>query len=85
MELLYSQSWLLVNFLYEFEGGKYRKQALEFTKATLSGYTGERGARGYAQAHEVFARVFGLETDADWERLQLQYERFMNEKFYAVK
>jgi len=84
MEMLYAQSWLLVRFLYEFEDGKYRDKALEFTKASLEGYVGRRGARGYAQAHEVFEEIFSLHTKADWTRFQREYEKYLTAMFYAV-
>jgi hypothetical protein len=85
IELLYAQSWLLMNFLYEYEGGKYRKQVMEFTAASLKGYLGYRGARGYARAHEVFAQIMKLSTDDDWKRLQKEYERHLEAKLYEVR
>ena len=85
MELLYAQSWLLVNFLYEYKGGKYRAKTLKFTEATLRGYLGHKGARGYARAHEVFSEIFQLRTTADWQRFQKEYESHLETKLYEIK
>jgi hypothetical protein len=82
--MLYSESWLFMKFLYDGQGGKYEKQILEFTKASLRGYLDYRGARGYARAHEVFAQIFGLKTKADWDRLQKEFDRFLEQKLYEI-
>jgi hypothetical protein len=74
-----------MNFLYEDEGGKYRKQVMEVTAASLKGYLGYRGARGYARAHEVFAQIMKLSTDDDWKRLQKEYEKHLEAKLYEVR
>ncbi len=85
LEILYAQSWLLVSFMYEFEQGKYSKNAMAFTKAALRGFKDHRGVRGYAQAHEVFAKMFELKTDAAWAKFQKEYEQYMRDKFYEVR
>jgi len=83
--MLYSESWLFMKFLYDGEGGKYRQKTLEFTKATLKGYLAYRGERGYARAHEVFEQIFELKTKADWDRLQAEFDRFLEKKLYEVQ
>ncbi|MHC4959926.1 MAG: hypothetical protein ACYTGN_16295 [Planctomycetota bacterium] len=76
MELLYAQGWLLVRFLYE----KHPDKALAFTKATLKGYLGHVGNRGYATAAEVFADILQLKTSNDWKDLQRDYDAFVRDK-----
>jgi hypothetical protein len=83
--MLYSQSWLFMKFLYDGEGGKYRKKTLDFTKATLRGYLDYRGERGYARAHEVFGEIFELKTKADWDRFQAEFDRFLEGKLYSIQ
>ncbi|MHC4933396.1 MAG: hypothetical protein ACYTGV_14530, partial [Planctomycetota bacterium] len=85
MELLYSESWLFVRYLYEGSGGRYRKRLKTFTKAMLSGFLGYRGERGYPQAHEVFAQIFGLEDEEDWQRLQGEFDEYLEAKLYEIK
>ncbi len=82
--MLYSQSWLFTKFLYDGEGGKYRDKALQFTKASLKGYLGHKGERGYARAHEVFGEIFELKTKGDWDRFQAEFDRFLEKKLYEV-
>jgi hypothetical protein len=82
--MLYSQSWLFLKFLYDGEGGKYRQKTLDFTKASIKGYLDYRGERGYARAHEVFGQIFELKTKADWDRLQAEFDRFLEAKLYEI-
>jgi hypothetical protein len=82
--MLYSQSWLFMKFLYDGEGGKYRQKTLDFTKASLKGYLGHKGERGYARAHEVFGEIFELKTKGDWDRFQVEFDRFLEKKLYEV-
>ncbi len=82
--MLYSQSWLFMKFLYDGEGGKYRAKTLEFTKASIKGYLGYRGERGYARAYEVFGQIFELKTKGDWDRFQAEFDRFLEAKLYSV-
>jgi hypothetical protein len=84
LSMLYSESWLFVRFLHEYEGGRYRAKTLEFLKATLGGYRGRRGEHGYARAHEAFAQIFGLATDADWERMQKEFDGYLEKKLQEV-
>ena len=83
-DMLYSQSWLFVKFLYEGEGGKYQKKMLEFTKASIRGYLDYHGERGYARAHEVFGQIFELKTNGDWDRFQAEFDRFLEAKLYEI-
>lgn len=83
--MLYSQAWLFMKFLYDGEGGKYRDKTLKFTKATLGGYMGFTGERGYARAHEVFGEIFELKTKGDWTRFQAEFDRFLEEKLYSIQ
>jgi hypothetical protein len=83
--MLYSQSWLFMKFLYDGEGGKYREKTLKFTKASLKGYLGHKGERGYARAHEVFGEIFELKTKGDWDRFQAEFDRFLEGKLYSVQ
>ncbi len=83
--MLYSQSWLFMKFLYDGEGGKYRKKALDFTKASIRGYLDYRGERGYARAHEVFGQIFELKTKGDWDRFQAEFDRFIEAKLYSIQ
>ncbi|MHC4339409.1 MAG: hypothetical protein ACYSX0_04235 [Planctomycetota bacterium] len=85
MELLYSESWLFVRFLHEGMGGRYRTGLETFTKAMLGGFLGYRGKRGYPQAHEVFAQVFGLEEEKDWQRIQKEFDDYLEAKLYEIK
>jgi len=78
--MLYSESWLFVKFLNE----KYKQQTLEFTKATLQGYMGYRGERGYARSHEVFKQIFKIKTAADWKRMQKEFDAYVEQKLYEL-
>ena len=69
----------------EGSGGRYRKRLKTFTKAMLSGFLGYRGERGYPQAHEVFAQIFGLEDEEDWQRLQGEFDEYLEAKLYEIK
>jgi hypothetical protein len=75
IKVLYAESWLFLRFLYEGEQGKYRAKILEFTRAAL------RGLQGYDSVRpgKVFEKVFGLAEDADWERFQGEFDRFVEE------
>ena len=85
LEMLYAQSWLLFDFLYRYKDGRYKDRAVKFTAATLKGYDGHVGARGYAQAHEVFCEIMELRTNADWARLQKEYEEHLESRLYEVR
>ena len=82
--MLYSEGWLFVKFLNEGENGKYKQPFMEFTKATLTGLKGYRGARGYARPHEVFKQIFGMRTKADWARMQKEFDSYMEQKLYEL-
>lgn len=82
--MLYSESWLFVKFLFEHDNGKYAEKAKKFLKATLKGYLGYRGARGYAQGHEVFAQIFGLKTQRDWDALQREFDGYLEAMLYRI-
>ena len=82
-EILYAESWLFVKFLYEYEGGKYKKAILDFTKASTRGYAGYTGARGYPRAHEVLEQLLGIKTRADWEPIQKEFDEYLEATLYA--
>jgi hypothetical protein len=75
--MLYSEGWLFVRFLYEYDGGKYRGPMMEFTKAVLRGYKPYTVKGRRATAAHVFKHLFKLKTDADWARLQREFDGYL--------
>lgn len=82
--MLYSESWLFVKFLHESGGGKHRERLDRFLKATLDGYRGFRGERGYARPHEAFEQIFGIEGPKDWAALQKEFDDYLEVKLYEI-
>ena len=74
-----SQGWLFVRFLYEYEGGKYRPAMLKYTKGALRGFERYKIGGKPAAPHQVFRYVMKLEEDADWERLQKEFDAYREE------
>lgn len=75
--MLYSEGWLFVRFLYRYEGGKYREPMMKFTKAVLRGYKPYTVKGRRASAAQVFRHLFKLKTDADWARLQREFDGYL--------
>ncbi|MHC5031022.1 MAG: hypothetical protein ACYTGU_09220 [Planctomycetota bacterium] len=75
--MLYSEGWLFVRFLYNYEGGKYREPMMKFTKAVLRGYQPYTVKGRRASAAQVFKFLFKLKTDADWARLQGEFDGYL--------
>jgi hypothetical protein len=66
--LFYAQAWAFVDFLWNFENGKYRDKFLEYFKRELHGESGLR----------VFKEVFGLAEVKDSE-MEKEYKGYVNE------
>ncbi|MHC4729234.1 MAG: hypothetical protein ACYS6Z_01430 [Planctomycetota bacterium] len=75
--MLYSEGWLFVRFLYEYDGGKYREPMMKFTKAVLRGYKPYKVKGRRANAAQVFKYLFKLKTDADWARFQKEFDGYL--------
>jgi glycosyltransferase involved in cell wall biosynthesis len=75
--MLYSEGWLFVRFLYNHEGGKYREPMMKFTKAVLRGYKPYAVKGRRATGAQVFKFLFKLKTDADWARLQREFDGYL--------
>ena len=75
--MLYSEGWLFVRFLYNYEGGKYREPMMKFTKAVLRGYQPYKVKGRRANAAQVFKYLLKLKTDADWARLQREFDGYL--------
>ncbi len=76
--MLYSEGGLFVRFLYEYDGGKYREPMMKFTKAVLRGYQPYTVKGRRASAAQVFRYLFKMKTDADWARLQAEFDRYLD-------
>jgi hypothetical protein len=79
-QMLYAHSWVLVHFLYETDGGRYRTNLLDLVLTAFRG--GQRperyrkdGAPKFASADEAFAEIMGLKDDAGWKELQVAVDR----------
>jgi hypothetical protein len=79
LQMLYSEGGLFVRFLYEYDGGKYREPMMKFTKAVLRGYKPYTVKGRRATAAQVFRYLFKLKTDADWARLQREFDGYLEE------
>jgi len=71
--LLYQQSWAFTYFLHEHEGGKYKEKWVTFFDSVLDRQTGS------GMAASVFARIFGLRDEDDWEALNDEWADFVHE------
>lgn len=82
--LLYSESWLLIKFLNEGGGGRYRNLWMKYLQAATKGFAGYAGKTGAAQPQEAFAQVFSLAAPADWARFQKDFDAFVEEMCLAM-
>lgn len=72
LELYFQQSWMVVLFLQEYDGGRYREGFERYFEAYLTGATQSGTARS------VFARCLELE-EKDWARLDAELRTFVDE------
>lgn len=81
---LYAQGWLFVHYLNKYEGGKYREPFLDFVKMSLQGRIKPEKYRADASKPEkwknvrdAFCDIFNVKSQADWDRMQREYDEVM--------
>jgi len=75
-----TQAWYLTYFLNEYSDGKYREKFLDLVRTML---TGQRkptkyGSGKWKTTEDAFAEIMGLKTPEDWEKLQEEYDNFID-------
>jgi len=78
MRTVYAQAWALAHFLNETQRSQYRDllmTALRGKRKPKKYATGRLG-RWY-NTYTAFAEIFGLKSDADWDRMQGRYVEHM--------
>jgi len=83
-KIFHTQSWLLVHFLYEAEGGKYRAKLMDLVLTALRGklkperYRKDPAApERFSSADEAFVEILGLKDEASWQELQDAHDRHL--------
>jgi len=74
-----AQAWYLSYFLNEFESGKYREKYLDLVRSMLTGRRKPKqyGSGKWRSTEDAFAEIMGLKSDADWDRLQDEYDGYI--------
>jgi hypothetical protein len=72
-----AQCWYLCYFLNHYENGKYKAKFQQIVKAMLQGRRNDATGERYGSSEDAFAKIMGLAGEADWTRLQTQYDDFL--------
>jgi hypothetical protein len=72
-----SQCWYLCYFLSHYENGKYRQKFQDLVKTMFQGRRKADGSGRYKSSEDAFAQIMGLNSQADWDKLQEEYDTFL--------
>jgi len=80
----YAQSWFLIYFLNEYEGGKYRAKYNDLVFTVLRGkqkpeaYRDDKTVKErWRNAFDAFRAIMGIDSEEGWDRLQKEYDAFL--------
>jgi hypothetical protein len=84
---LQAQAWYLSYFLNEYENGKYREKYLDLVRTMLAGRSKPEkyGTGKWGSSEDAFAEIMGLKTDADWDKLQEEYDDYIPKALSSVE
>ncbi|MEE8104110.1 MAG: hypothetical protein V3T86_01095 [Planctomycetota bacterium] len=77
LEAFRAHSWLVVKFLHDGNGGKYRAKLMKYTAAALDRWSGY-SATDAIPAAAVFAAIFELPDQDAWAELQREFDAYLN-------
>ena len=76
---LQAQAWYLCYFLNHYQDGKYKEKFRTLVKSMLQGRRDPATGERYESSEDAFAKIMGLATQDDWEKLQREYDDWIPE------